>query len=270
MAAVSAGAGPARTKGYRLPPIASWLPGVIGVAAMLGLWQLIGVTLFHKTGTIPPPTRIVSHMVKDGWHFYWPNIHTTLREAAWGWLWGNAIAIVLGVAFVQLPLLEKVLMQVCVAAYCLPIIAIGPVLAILYSGDAPKVILAALSVFFATLVGMVLGLRSADKASLDVVRAYGGGSWSQLWRVRLRASLPSLFAGLRIAAPAAVLGAIIGEYVSTGDRGLGFAMTASQQRLDIPRTWGIAVAATAVSGVGYALTALVARLLTPWAPRSKR
>nr|WP_235949262.1 hypothetical protein [Candidatus Frankia alpina] len=79
--------------------------------------------------------------------------------------------------------------------------------------------------------------------------------------IRLRAALPSTFA-----APAAVLGAIIGEYLGA-DRGLGVAMVHSQQALEVPRTWALAVVASAVAGLGYALTALVARLLTPWAPR---
>jgi ABC-type nitrate/sulfonate/bicarbonate transport system permease component len=81
--------------------------------------------------------------------------------------------------------------------------------------------------------------------------------------------LPNLFAGLKIAAPAALLGAIIGEYLG-GERGLGVAMINSQQALAIPRTWGIALVATALAGIGYGLTAVVGRLLTPWAPRGRQ
>jgi ABC-type nitrate/sulfonate/bicarbonate transport system permease component len=81
--------------------------------------------------------------------------------------------------------------------------------------------------------------------------------------------LPSMFAGLCIAAPAAVLGAIIGEFLG-GNRGLGVAMINSMQALDIARTWGIALVATAAAGAGYALTTFVGRLLTPWAPRGAR
>src|SRR5690606_9821933 len=97
-------------------------------------------------------------------------------------------------------------------------------------------------------IGMIVGLRSADKTSLDVVRAYGGNSLTQMRRVRIRASLPSLFAALRIAAPAAVLGALIGEYVG-GDSGLGVAMIQSRAGLQIEKTWAIAITATAQSGV---------------------
>jgi ABC-type nitrate/sulfonate/bicarbonate transport system permease component len=250
-------------------PVPTWLFGAVGLIVLLVVWEILGRTVFAGSRAVPPPPAIVDQLYHDGYAFYWPNIKTTLREAAWGWLWGNLIAIVLAVAFVQIPLVERALLQLALVSYCLPIIAIGPVLAVIFEGDTSKVILAALSVIFTTLVGALVGLRSADRTSLDLIRAYGGGSWTQLWKVRLRAGLPSLFAGLRIAAPAAMLGAIVGEYLGA-ESGLGVAMINSQQSLAVERTWGIALVATALSGAAYGLTALIGRLLTPWAPRSAR
>jgi ABC-type nitrate/sulfonate/bicarbonate transport system permease component len=261
---------PGERRGHRsAPAAATWLPGTLGLIALLLAWELVGRTVFATSGVVPPPTAIAAQLVEDGPDFYWPNIVTTLREAAAGWLYGNLIAVVLAIAFVQIPLVERALLQLALASYCLPVIAIGPVLAVLFSGDTPKVILAALSVIFTTLIGTLVGLRSADRTSLDLVRAYGGGSWTQLWRVRLRACLPGMFAGLRIAAPAAMLGAIIGEYLGA-ESGLGVAMVNSQQSLAIERTWGIALVATALSGAAYGVTALIGALLTPWAPRVQR
>ena len=246
--------------------VPSWVFGAVGLLTLLVVWEVLGRTVFADGRSVPPPTAILGGLADDGWSFYWPNIRSTLSEAGQGWLWGNAIAVVLAVAFVQIPLVERALLQLALVSYCLPVIAIGPVLAVLFDGDTSKVILAAISVIFTTLVGALVGLRSADRTSLDLIRAYGGGSWTQLWRVRLRAALPSLFAGLRIAAPAAMLGAIIGEYLGA-ESGLGVAMINSQQSLAVERTWGIALVATALSGLAYGLTALVGRLLTPWAAR---
>jgi ABC-type nitrate/sulfonate/bicarbonate transport system permease component len=246
-----------------------WLPGAVGVLVLLVVWQVVGLTIFSETKTVPAPTAIWSEARADGWDFYWANISTTLEEAARGWVWGNALAILTAIVFVQIPFVERALMQVAVASYCVPIIVLASILNLQFEGSTPKVILAAVSVFFTTLVGMLVGLKSADRTSLDLVRAYGGGSWAQLWKVRLRASLPSLFAGLRIAAPAAMLGAIIGEWLGA-ENGLGVAMVAAQSTLKIERTWGLALAATAVSGIAYAATAVIGNLLTPWAARVKR
>ncbi len=247
-----------------------WLGGALGIVGLLVVWQLLASTLFSgPNSSVPSPTAILSQMQDDGYSFYWRNLTTTASAAFWGWLWGNAFAIVLAFAFVQVPLIEKGLLKLAVAIYCLPIIAIGPILQIRFDGSTPKIILAALSVFFTTLIGAIVGLRSADKTSLDVVSAYGGNSLTQMRRVRSRACLPSLFAALRIAAPAAVLGALIGEYLG-GDSGLGVSMINSQQALQIERTWAIALVATALAGVAYGITALVGRLVTPWAPRNAR
>jgi ABC-type nitrate/sulfonate/bicarbonate transport system permease component len=86
-------------------------------------------------------------------------------------------------------------------------------------------------------------------------------------KVRLRASLPSLFAALKLAAPAALLGAIIGEYLG-GESGLGVAMIASEQSLNVERTWGIALVATAVAGLAYSLISFIGARLTTWAPKA--
>jgi ABC-type nitrate/sulfonate/bicarbonate transport system permease component len=249
----------------RLPP---WVASAGGLIGLVVLWQIAGATIFAHGRAVPTPTAILSKMGSDGWHFYWPNVSATLSEAAKGWLWGNLLAIALAMLFLIAPIFERPLLQLGVISYCLPIVAIGTIFAIVFGGDTPKVILAAMSVFFTTLIGMLVGLRSADPTALDVITAYGGGKAKKLTKVRLRASLPSLFAALRIAAPAAVLGAIIGEYLG-GDRGLGVAMINSEQALEVARTWGIALVATAMAGAGYAITALVGRLVTPWAPRNR-
>jgi ABC-type nitrate/sulfonate/bicarbonate transport system permease component len=241
-----------------------WLISAASAIVGIGLWQVLTATLGSGNVEWPTPWSIVTLIHSDGWSFYWPNVQTTIWEAIKGFFWGNLVAIALALLILLVPIIEKPLVQLSVISYCLPIVAIGPVLAVSFSGEQPKAILAGMAVFFTTLIGMLVGLRSADGTSLDVIRAFGGGRYQMLVKVRLKSSLPSLFAALRIAAPAAVLGAIIGEYLG-GDNGLGVAMINSEQSLDIARTWGIALIATALAGIGYALVAVVGRLITPWA-----
>jgi ABC-type nitrate/sulfonate/bicarbonate transport system permease component len=255
--------GPIRTLFSRY---SSTLTGMLGIVIVLAIWQILGVTKWHH-GAIPPLNHVWDEITSDP-AFYRRNLAVTVREAFKGYLWGNGLAILLAVAFVQVPIIERALMKVAIAAYCLPIIAIGPILIIQYNGDTPKVILAALTCFFTTLIGMLLGLRSADPMSLDLVTAYGGGSWKQLRKVRLKASLPGLFSGLRVAAPAAMLGAVIGEYMGGSSAGLGNALISAQQGGNAAETWAIALVITAAAGVGYFITAVVGRALTPWVPRT--
>lgn len=244
---------------------AGWGAAVAGSAGIVLIWIVAASTLGVREG-IPQPWDVLTQLIDDR-QYYPQNIRTTVGEAAKGYVIGNALAIVLGIVFVLVPIAERALMQVAVATYCLPIVAVGPILQGTLKGDAPKVALVALSVFFTTLIGVLVGLRSAEPASLELVRAYGGGRFAQLVKVRIRAALPSTFAGLQIAAPAAVLGAIIGEYFG-GDSGLGIFMVNSQQAFNVARTWGVAAVATALAGIGFLATSIIARSLTRWAPKT--
>ena len=130
------------------------------------------------------------------------------------------------------------------------------------SGTA--IFLAAMSVFFTTVVGSLVGLKAATPASLDLVSVYGGGRFMQLRKVRLMAGLPSVLSALQIAAPAALLGAILGEYLGGVDRGLGIAMLAAGSAANVDRVWGLALVAGLLAGLGYGLFGLISRLATPW------
>jgi len=254
-------------KAPRLTARPKWLSGLTGFVVVIGVWELFTVTIASGNRIWPTPWSIVSLIVQDGWSFYWPNMQTTLWEALRGFFWGNVLAIGLAMLVLLIPIIERPLIQLSVVSYCLPIVAVAPIFTALWSGETPKVLLAAMAVFFTTLIGMLVGLRSADSTSLDLVYAYGGGTFRKLTKVRIWACLPSLFASLRIAAPAAVLGAIIGEYLG-GYRGLGVAMIVSEQSLNVSRTWGIALVSTAVGSLGYFLMSVIGRLLTPWAKQT--
>lgn len=259
---VQISAGGVTKRSWTMP---GWGGTLVGISLVLTGWIIAGSTLGKRKG-IPQPWTVVSQLIDDR-DLYPPNISTTLSEAWKGYLIGNGAAIGLGLLFVLVPFLEKALMQIAVASYCLPIVAIGPILQSTLKGESPKIALVALSVFFTTLIGVMVGLRSADRTSLEVVRAYGGNRFTELVKVRIRAALPSTFAGLQIAAPAAVLGAIIGEYFG-GENGLGILMIASLQGFKVARTWGIAAVATVMAGIGFLVTTLIGRRLTSWAPRS--
>jgi ABC-type nitrate/sulfonate/bicarbonate transport system permease component len=242
-----------------------WLSATVGVVGLLVVWTVLALTVFRSSGGVPTPLAVARQLTSDGWAFYWPNLRQTGSEAIRGFVAGNLLAFACALLVLLIPPVERVVMQIAVVSYCIPLMAIGPILSIVLSDDMPMVVLSALAVFFTTLVGVLLGLRAADTTTLDLVRAYGGGRWMQLWKVRLIGALPSTLAALKMAAPAAVLGAIIGEYLGHVDNGLGVAMTTSQQQLDIARTWGIAIVAGAVAGLAYAAIGLLARFATPWA-----
>lgn len=236
--------------------------GAIGAAGFIAVvWTLVAWWVAPRvTPTIPD---VVTQIWGDR-SYYPPHLRTTFAEAGWGYLWGNLGAIGAAAVIVLVRRLAPLAERLAVAVYCLPMLAIGPILQIVTTGATTKIVLSGLAVFFTTMVCCVLGLRSADPSSLDVVHTAGGGELRKFTSVRVHAALPSLFAGLRIAAPAALLGAIVGEYLG-GRRGLGVAMILSQSSFDVARTWGLAVVIGVTVGLVYVLTGLIARVLVPWA-----
>ena len=243
-----------------------WVGGLVGFSGLIAIWYLLALTILNHKHVLPTPNSVLATIFNDPGYALWSALRTTVGEAALGFLWGNLIALSLALAFVMVPLLERALLRVVLATYCMPIIAIGPILQIVLNGTAPKIALAAMSVLFTTLIGALTGLRSVDPVSLDVVRAYGGGRMKELTKVRLRAALPATFAGLSISGPAALLGAIIGEYLGATS-GVGLGIINSEEALNDQRVWAIAVVVTAVAGAAYLAISLVGRALTPWAPR---
>jgi ABC-type nitrate/sulfonate/bicarbonate transport system permease component len=245
----------------------AWVDGLIGVVAILTIWQLLAITVLVASRVVPAPADVVSQLWLDR-HVYPPNVTATLRVAVIGYVWGNLIAVLLGVLCDLVPAVEGPVLRLAIACFNIPLVAIAPILIVVLPDDGPKIALAALAVFFTTLIATGLGLRGADPTSLDVVRACGGGAWTSLRKVKLWAALPAILGGLRVAAPAALLGAIIGEYLGA-QRGLGAAMIQAQSSFAVARTWGIALVVAALAGSLYLGATLLAHVLTPWAGQTE-
>jgi ABC-type nitrate/sulfonate/bicarbonate transport system permease component len=253
----------------RVEGLPSWVGGLVGTVTIIVIWWLASVFLFQSSRSVPSPVAVLALFFSPSeWQNTIANGAGTLASAATGYLWGNLAALALAVLVLLLPALEQVATQVAIVTYCMPLVAIGPILVIVAGREHPQgasVVLAALSVFFTSVVGALLGLRAASPTSLDLVRAYGGRRWTELRLVQLVAALPNLFAALKIAAPAAFLGAVLAEYLgSGGDASIGRALIAAQSNSDGARLWYLALVCGAVAGLGYFLVGMVARLVTPW------
>lgn len=263
-------AGPVRTPlSRRIATLPSWVGASIGIVLILVIWWIASLTLFQGSRAIPTPFSVFARFFDgDQWVSLWTNLKVTLASAGWGFLWGNLAAFFFASLVLLVPKLEQVITQLAIVTYCIPLVAIGPVLVIVAGLDSPQVpsiTLAALSVFFTSVVGTLLGFRAASTTSLDVIRAYGGGRWTMLRKVQLVAALPSVFGALRIAAPAAFLGAILAEYLgSGGENKLGKLLRSAQAVGDVPTLWFLALISGAVAGLAYFLVGVIAKFVTPW------
>ena len=243
-----------------------------GVAILLVAWTVVSALFFTNPsgtpGPVPQPLIVVAEVVRLlGRPATWAAIGATTGSAATGFAIGVLIAIVLGVIVMLVPILEQFASQLGVIAACLPAAAIAPLVVMLapVGTRTVSVVLAVLAVLFPCVVGVLLGLRAATPAQLDVVAAFGGSRWTAVRTVRSIAAVPAVVAALKIAAPSAMLGAIVGEYFIVGvDSGLGLLLVSKQYVADYAGMWAVAVICALVAGTGFALVAIAGRVVAPW------
>lgn len=187
----------------------------------------------------------------------------TFWEAFGGFVFGALLGLCLAIVFVHSPLLERALVPYVVASQTVPIIAIAPVVVIWLRGGwlAVAVISAYLTFFPVTIAGL-RGLRSPDPRALELMRSYASSRRDVLLKVRLPAAAPYLFAALKVAATASVVGAIIGELPSGIRDGLGGAILNFNQFYvsGPPKLWA-AIIVAAVVGIGFFTLVRIAEVL---------
>jgi ABC-type nitrate/sulfonate/bicarbonate transport system permease component len=267
-----AGASPRRRLLGPINSMPAWAAAVTGVLVILVVWELVSLLFFHtisgQPGAVPPPFSVARQLASDLTDaVYWNAIGQTGLAALKGYAIGNLIAFFLAFLVLLVPWFDGLAVQLAVVCSCVPVTAVAPIVVLLSQtgSRSTSVFLAALSVIFTTVVGSLVGLRAASSTQLDVVRAYGGGRIAQLLKVRLIAALPSIMAALKIAAPAAFLGAVVGEYFLVGvDSGIGILLLAAQATASSVKLWAIGIICGAVAGLAYLLIGFVGRLLTPW------
>ncbi|HEY3736081.1 MAG TPA: ABC transporter permease subunit [Jatrophihabitans sp.] len=235
----------------------AWLTRVIGVVFVLAVWELVAETVLSGRHVLPAPTTVVAKAFEDD--LYGSSLGATMWEAFRGWVIGTALAAVFAAISILVPRFEAAIARLGVISYCIPTVAIGPILIVLFSDDTTKVTMAALSVFFVTLMGMTVGLRAAPKSVLDYIQSCGGHSGQALVKVRLRAAIPASIAGIALGAPAAILGAIVGDFMG-GTKGLGIVMMQAQSSFQVSRVWAVGLVSTAVSGLLFAAIAGIGRI----------
>jgi NitT/TauT family transport system permease protein len=183
-------------------------------------------------------------------------------------LGGFALALVIGVALavaiVESRLLEKTIYALIVGLNSVPKVAVAPLFVIwLGTGAEPKIAIGFLIAVFAIVIDMVLGLKSVPPDILDLARSLRGGRLATLWRIRFPCALPSLFAGMKVAISLALVGAIVGEFVSS-QRGLGYVILSAQGTFDTARVFA-AIVVLGVMGVAlFWVVTLAERLAIPW------
>jgi NitT/TauT family transport system permease protein len=245
--------------------LAKHLPAIAAAIGLVVLWQLV-VWIFHiPTFMAPSPLDVVLAFRENG-SVIWTNLLPTLMEALLGFVFGNLVAILLAIWFVHSSTAEKAFYPIAVFIKAIPIIALAPILVLIFgNGLAPKIIIAGLICFFPTLVNMVQGLKSASPAMLDLMRVLSASNSEILWKVRLPSSMPFLFAALKIAATSSVMGAIVAEWIGSSF-GLGALIIEATYNFRSPLLYATVVIAAFLAVVLFFLVSVIEAKMIRWKP----
>jgi NitT/TauT family transport system permease protein len=189
----------------------------------------------------------------------------TGREAALGFLVGGLLGLALAAVFVHFRLAERAFMPYIVASQTVPILALAPLICLAFgNGLVGIVIVATYLTFFPVTIAQLRGLTSPDPRAIELMRSCAASRWTVFWKLRMPASLPYLFAALRIAATASIVGAIVGEGNPGGSQfGLGRAiLNFNEQYASGPEKLWAAMLAAALLGLTFFAAVRLLELFT--------
>jgi NitT/TauT family transport system permease protein len=197
----------------------------------------------------------------------WDATLFTAKEAATGFALGALFGLALGTLLAHSGLAQRGLLPYIVASQTIPILAVAPMVVVWVNPRLPPslkdwgavAVISAYLTFFPVTINTLRGLTSVDPRALELMRSYAASGRDVLWRLRYPAALPFVFAALRIAAPASVVGAIIGELPASVQDGLGGAiLNFNQYYVTAPtRLWATNLVA-ALLGIAFFLAVVAA------------
>ncbi|MEO0497818.1 MAG: ABC transporter permease [Pseudomonadota bacterium] len=231
--------------------------------------EVIPATMAQKRPVLPPPHQIGAEMydtiidkkitskrslVYHGW--------ITLSVTLLGFAMGTALGVMLAIGIVHSRVLDMSLLPWIITSQTIPILALAPMLIVVMNavgvtGLVPKAMIATYLSFFPVAVGMVKGLRSPEAMQMDLMHTYSANSWQTLWKLRLPASVPYLFASMKVGVAASLVGAIVAEMPTGAVAGLGARLLAGSYRGQTVQIWSALFTAAIMAALLVAIVGLV-------------
>lgn len=222
---------------------------------------LVADTMTQKKPKLPPPHQVGAEIwattvekkitSKRSLIFHsWVTLSSTLL----GFALGTVLGIGLAVGIVYNRTMDLSVMPWVIASQTIPILAIAPMIIVVLnavgiSGLLPKAMISMYLSFFPVAVGMVKGLRSPDQMQLDQMRTWNASASQMFWRLRLPSSMPYLFASLKVAVAASLVGAIVGELPTGAVAGLGARLLAGSYYGQTIQIWSALIMAAVLAAL---------------------
>jgi NitT/TauT family transport system permease protein len=228
--------------------------------------DLVTGTLDAERPLVPAPHQIVLQFI-DLVFGYPPDSPRSLVYHAWvtlsatitGFAIGTGFGILLAVLIVHVRVLEKSMLPWIICSQMVPILAVAPIIIVVLGsigmrGLLPKSLISAYLCFFPVTIGMVKGLNSPDPIQRDLMRTWSATPLQVLWKLRLPASVPFLFASLKVAITASLVGAIVAELPTGAQAGIGARLLVGSYYGQTLQIWAALLAAALLAAILVAIT----------------
>lgn len=249
--------------GLRRLPWGLILPPAFFVVALVVIWAVLAAIGVIPRYILPAPDAIFNEFIKN-YSVLTRHALYTIGEAVTGFVIGNCVAVLMAILFSYSAPLKEAFYPFALVSRAIPIIAFTPLLVIIFGRGLPPIIAVVLiSVYFPAFLNMMRGLASADVDYHEMLHTLSASRWQKLKVVDWPASIPYLFAALKVSASAAFIGAIVAEWIGA-NKGLGYLVVISGQYFKLPTLWAAIIVAAFLTLVLLAIVVLAERLLHRW------
>jgi NitT/TauT family transport system permease protein len=256
--------GSARRTKHEAIRIAS-LQALLLAVILFGWWfasgRLIDPLFFSDPISI---ARSLAQITMDG--TLWWHLERTLTEMVLGYVFGVVFGILSATLISALPWGEPIARPMMLSVYATPKVALAPLIILWFGIDLlPKVILAASLVYFIVYFNTLAGIAAVNPQVIAAVRVMGAGRVALFLKVVLPSAVPYIFTAMRITLPAALIGAIIGEFLSS-NRGVGYLIAAASSRYDTAQVFAGILALLIFVLLLNAVVSVIERRALRWQP----
>ena len=238
---------------------------VLVLAALLVLWEYAtpkGSPAAFMFGSPSAIAGFLVQMARDG--SLWRDAAITGMETLLGFFIGNLVGTLIGLSLWYSRFVSRVVQPFVIALGSIPIIALAPIVIIWFgTGLTSKVAMSTLSVVIVALVTSYKGAIGVDGDQINLMRTLGATKFQIFSKLVVPASLTDIFAGLKLTVGFALIGAIVGEFMSSSE-GLGHAIFKAGSLYIIPKVFAALVVTIVLALVLTYLVGKIERLLIPW------
>ena len=245
-----------------------WISFVV-LFLFIALWEVAPVAFSVPAYIIPSAStvakefanafesnRLVYHTMMTAWQVVVGFVLGSLLGMAGGYLLGLSRTV------------EVVLSPYILALQIAPKVAFAPLFVMWFGFTVyPKILVAVLIVFFPVLVNVLTAIKTIDPQAINLARSFNATRAQIFWKIEFPASMPALFAGLRIGSTLAVIGVVVGELVG-GNFGLGFLLTVGEGQANTPLVFVAIILLSLIGICAYFAVEMLERRVLHYLPKA--